>query len=266
MTTTELLNASDVYAADRTAALHRPAGYQLRLAANQTDVLAVQRLRYEVFEQEGGASTPGPDGLDQDALDDSCDHLIVWHRFANGPAQAVATYRLLPPHGNEALPRRCGLYADREFGLAPLEPLLDSTVEAGRACVRADHRGGTAIGLLWTGIARYLHLTGYRYLLGCASVDLGDGGTTAASIWDLALRGHLAPAGRRCRARNPLPIGGIERAAGPVTVPPLLRGYLRLGAKVCGPPAHDPEFAVADFLVLLDLTTANQRYLRRFLP
>jgi putative hemolysin len=237
--------------------------YSLRLASSQADVIAAQSLRYHVFALEMGAVTPGPPGLDADGFDDLCDHLVLWHSAPGRPAEAVGTYRLLPPHSNDHHPRSRGLYADGQFGLMPMESILDRTVEVGRACVRADHRGGLAISMLWRGIAGYLKLTGYRYLLGCASMPLTDGGRSAAAFWDLALRDHLAPAHRRCRPRQPVPIGRLPRAT-ELIVPPLVAGYLRLGAKVCGPPGHDEMFGTADFLMLLDLEAADQQYLQRF--
>ena len=258
VTTTELLlDAPDPY-------FTQNRGYHVRLAVNEADVVAAQKLRHDVFSAECGAITPGPSGLDREAFDDRCDHLIVWHQPSIGPQRAVATYRLLPPHSNDSAPRGAGLYADREFGLMPLERLLDQAVEAGRGCVHPDHRSGAAVSMLWGGVARYLQLTGYRYLLGCASIDLRDGGGNAAAFWDLAVTRHLAPAPRRCRPRDPVRIGGVVRAERP-RIPALLRGYLRLGAQVCGPPAYDEMFGTADFLVLLDLHEANPRYVRRFL-
>jgi len=253
-----LLDAPDPY-------FTHASGYHVRLAASQADVIAAQQLRDRVFADECGAATPGPDGLDRDEFDDRCDHLIVWsHDRGSATPHAIATCRLLPPHSNDAAPRGAGLYANREFGLMPLERLLNSTVEAGRGCVHPDHRSGAAVSLLAGGLARYLHLTGYRYLLGCASMDLADGGSNAAAFWDLALTSHLTPAERRCRPRAPIAIGGLPRADQP-TVPALLRGYLRVGAKVCGPPAYGQMPCSADFLMLLDLRDANLRYVRRFL-
>jgi putative hemolysin len=239
-------------------------GYQVRLATTAEDVLAAQRLRDHVFNLEWGRRTTDPAGLDAEEFDDRCDHLIVWYRSRTGASQAVATCRLLPPHGNDSAPRGSGLAADRIFGLMPLERLLDTTVEVGRACVRADHRAGAAVSLLWGGVARYLHLTGYRYVLGAVPMALQDDGRSAASFWDLALTSYLAPAERRCRPRDPIAIGGLERAATPA-IPLLLRGCLRLGAKVCGPPGYDETFGAARFLVLLDTQDVNPRYLRRLL-
>lgn len=260
VTTTELLlDAPDP---------HRPAtdSYRLTLAHSAEDVDAARRLRFDVFSTEFGALTPGPEGLDADEFDDLCDHLIVWHTSTDRADQreAVATYRLLPPHANDASPLAAGLYSASEFDLSPLESLLDRTVEAGRSCVRADHRSGTAVSLLWGGIARYMHLSGYRYLMGCGSVSLADGGGAAAAFDDLVQRKHLAPDHLRCAPRRTFDPVGIERPARPA-IPPLLKGYLRLGAVVCGRPALDVEFGTADFLVLLDLEVADQRYLRFFL-
>lgn len=259
MTTTELLiDAPDPHHPDT-------ARYRLTLAHDAADMTAARALRHQVFSTECGAITPGPDGLDADGFDDLCDHLIVWHTRDPGAApEAVATYRLLPPHANDLTPRAAGLYSSAEFDLGPLEGLLDTTVEAGRSCVRADHRTGTAVSLLWGGIARYMHLMGHRYLTGCASVSLADGGGNAAAFHDLAVAKHLAPEPLRCLPRRPFDPSGIVRPVR-AAVPPLLKGYLRLGAVVCGPAALDVDFGTADFLVLLDLATADQRYLRFFL-
>ena len=268
---------------------HRPdtARYRLRLAGGREDVLAAAALRHMVFRAEtpGVAAGPAvlrtePPGLDLDPFDDYCDHLLVHHatsvagRPAVGPGahgEVVATYRLLPPHANDAHPRRKGLYSATEFDIAALEPLLDRTVEAGRACVHPDHRNSTPISLLWGGIARYLALTGYRYLIGCASIPLDDGGTAAAAFAARAAERHAAPQRLQCRPWHPWIAPGADHRSGRPTgtaaapVPPLIRAYLRLGAVVCGPPAHDRDFGTADFLILLDLDRADPRYLRHFL-
>lgn len=237
------------------------AAYRVRLAADSADVLAAQRLRFTVFDTEYGATTPGPAGVDADQFDDLCDHLIVCHDGAAG--EVVATYRLLPPHANDFQPRAGGLYSNGEFDLSPLEPILDRTVEAGRSCVAAGHRGGAPISLLWGGITRYLAMTGHRYLLGCASIPLSDGGGNAAAFDDLARARHAAPDRWWCRPAVPFDTSTIARPARPV-IPPLLRGYLRLGAVICGPPSLDHDFGTADFLTLVDLDTADPRYLRFF--
>ncbi|WDZ85091.1 GNAT family N-acetyltransferase [Micromonospora cathayae] len=263
-------------------------GYTLHIADDPAEVAAAQRLRHEVFGTELGAVLrPAATGLDVDDLDPFCDHLIVREERTGA---VVGTYRLLPPG------RTGRRYADQEFDLTALDPLRDTLVEAGRTCVHPAHRSGAVINLMWAGIARYLHLRGSRWLGGCASVPVADGGRTAAEVWARVREGHLAPPPLRVRPHRPwfaepsaagsltagpfvagpvtagssvagsvtvgpAPVTGVERPA----MPPLLRGYLRLGAWVCGEPAYDPDFAVADFYVLLSLDRMNPRHLRHFL-
>ena len=248
-------------------------GYRLSLATGAAEVQAARRLRAAVLDAEGdaGATGFGLRGSSWQQADDRCDHLVVWYcgdvRSPAGVGErrtAVATVRLLPPHSNDAAPRGAGTEAGRRFGLAPLEGILDSTVEVGPACVEADHRTGGAAALLFSGVAKYLQLTGYRYAIGSAPVSLSDGGATAAACWDLARGRHLAPPERRCRARVPLPIGGLERSANPV-VPPVLSAVFRWDGMLCGPPALNENSCTAEFLVLLDLSSGDPRYVRRFL-
>ncbi|NES28746.1 GNAT family N-acetyltransferase [Micromonospora terminaliae] len=239
-------------------------GYTLLIADDPTLVAAAQRLRHEVFASELGATLhPGAAGLDTDEFDAHCDHLVV---LREGTDEVVGTYRLLPPGRTD---RR---YADGEFDLTALAPLRDGLVEAGRSCVHPDHRSGAVINLMWAGITRYLHLRGSRWLGGCASVPVADGGTAAAEVWAQVTARHLAPPPLRVTPRRPWfaeapaadepELSAAERRA---LVPPLLRGYLRLGAWVCGEPAYDPDFACADFYVLFSLDRMNPRYLRHFL-
>jgi putative hemolysin len=171
------------------------------------------------------------------------------------------------------------MYSDGEFDLAGLADLRHLIVETGRSCVHPDHRSGAVINLMWTGIARYLHLHGHRWLAGCASVPLADGGTglpgaaasggdVAASVWAVVRDKHLAPPRLRVTPRVPYPLRPApttDRAKLLAAVPPLLRGYLRLGAWIGGEPAHDADFGVADFFVLLSLDRVDTRYLRHFL-
>ncbi|HEX6873670.1 MAG TPA: GNAT family N-acyltransferase [Micromonosporaceae bacterium] len=244
-----------------TAGAPAPAGYQIAIATSPDEIRAAQRLRHEVFASEFGAQlTAAEPGLDVDGFDPICDHLIVRD---NRTAEVVGTYRMLPPH------RAAGtLYADGEFDLTCLAPLRDVLVETGRSCVHPDHRGGAVINLMWTGIARYLHLHGYRWLVGCASVSLADGGANADAVWQVVRDNHLAPPRLRVAPRRPYPCRPVDRDDRTrlrSAVPPLLRGYLRLGAWVCGAPAHDPAFNVADFLVLLSLDRVDPRYLSHFL-
>ncbi|MEW2544317.1 GNAT family N-acyltransferase [Streptomyces sp. NPDC047002] len=249
-------------AAPPTAAAPVPADirYRVVLARDAADVRAAQRLRHQVFAGELGALLDGPEpGLDGDRFDEHCDHLLVREEETG---QVVGTYRLLPPERARAAG---GLYSDGEFDLAAFAPLRGELVEVGRSCVHPDHRTGAVISLIWAGLARYMTTTGHRYLTGCCSVPLADGGALAASAWETVRERHLAPEQYRVTPYRPwtpaLPAAAGSRAE----LPALLRGYLRLGAQVCGAPAHDPDFGVADLCVLLSMDRVSERYLRHFL-
>jgi putative hemolysin len=233
-------------------------GYTLLIAADQTQVAAAQRLRHDVFAGELGATlrTDVP-GHDVDPFDDYCDHLIVRD---DATGAVVGTYRMLTPQRAERAGRR---YADAEFDLGGLRPLRDQLVEIGRSCVHPDHRSGAVVNLMWAGIARYLHLNNLRWLGGCASIPLDDGGATAAGVWAKVREKHLAPPTLRVTPRRPWV--APEPPAGRVAMPPLLRGYLRLGSWVCGAPAYDPDFDCADLYVLLSMDRMDPRYRRHFL-
>ncbi len=232
--------------------------YSLLLTTDPGHVRAAQRLRHRVFTDEFGARLPGAElGLDVDRFDAHCDHLVVQD---DATGAIVGTYRLLPPVAARAAG---GLYADDEFDLGALDAIRPDLVETGRSCVDPAHRTGAVVGLVWAGLARYLLLTGHRWLVGCASVSLDDGGPVAAGVWRRVLAGHLAPEPYRVVPRRPWTPPADAPPAG--ALPPLLRGYLRLGAWVCGPPAHDPDFGCADFPVLLGMDHLDSRYARHFL-
>ncbi|MEU1055940.1 GNAT family N-acyltransferase [Streptomyces sp. NPDC005876] len=257
--------------------------YTVSLARDEDEVRAAQRLRHDVFAGELGVLLSGPrPGLDSDAFDAYCDHLLVREETTG---QVVGTYRLLPPERAAVAGR---LYSEGEFDLGALDPLRPELVEVGRSCVHPGHRDGAVIGLIWAGIARYMTDRGYAWLAGCCSIPLTDGGTLAAATWDRVRERHLAPAEYRVRpllpwtSRPAVPAASAVPAvpttpavpAVPTTpavpaartdLPALLRGYLRLGAWVCGEPAHDPDFGVADLYVLLPMSRVHPRYLRHFL-
>ncbi|MGW0765852.1 GNAT family N-acetyltransferase [Streptomyces sp. NPDC002676] len=244
---------------DRPAQPAPPARYTVSLARDEADVRAAQRLRHDVFAGEMGAllTTPQP-GHDVDAFDAYCDHLLVRDTTTG---QVVGTYRLLPPERAAVAGR---LYSEGEFELGALDPIRPGLVEVGRSCVHPDHRDGAVIGLIWAGIARYMVDRGHEWLAGCCSVPLADGGALAAATWERVREKHLAPAEYPVRPLLPW-VPDVEAPAGRMELPALLRGYLRLGAWVCGEPAHDPDFGVADLYVLLSMRRVNARYLRHFL-
>lgn len=227
-------------------------------ARHADEVREAQRLRYKVFAEELGAHlTTTEPGLDIDLFDAYCDHLLV----RNGDGMLIGTYRALPPHQA----KRVGtLYTETEFDLTRLYHLKPRLLEIGRSCVHRDHRTGAVIMALWSGIAGYMRRQGLDALVGCASVPMHDGGHTAASLWHDLSRTHFAAIEDRVHPRLALPVDNLRQDL-EVELPPLLKGYLRVGAKVCGAPAWDPDFGVADFPVLLRLSQVNRRYAKHFL-
>lgn len=241
-----------------------PATLEVRLARSAAEVQAAQRLRYRVFALEQGARVQGAElGLDRDAFDPYCDHLIA-RDTASG--QVVGTYRLLPPERARALGR---YYSEAEFDLSALAPVRAQILEVGRSCVHPDYRTGAAIARLWAGLARYVLESGAGYLMGCASIGMADGGVQARRICGELRSTSLAPDRWRTRPLRPLPTAdgvvdsGDERVR--VAMPPLLKGYQRLGAWVCGEPAWDPAFGTADLLLLLPVSRIASRYAHHFL-
>lgn len=243
----------------------QPPRYSLLLSTDADEIRASQRLRHDVFATELGARLPGArDGLDVDHFDQFCDHLLVRE---DRTGTIVGSYRMLPPERARAAG---GLYTGTEFEIDNLAPLRPELVETGRSCVHADHRSGAVMGLMWSGILRYLTLTGNRWVVGCASVPMGTGpqaGVLVRGVREAVQGRHTSPVDYLVRPRRPVVVDGVPLSQldlPPRTVlPPLLKGYLRLGAWVCGEPALDPDFGVADFVVLLDSQRIDPRYARR---
>ncbi len=231
------------------------------LARNHAEVREAQRLRYRVFAQELGARVPGSEqGIDCDLFDAYCEHLLVRD---TGTGEVVGTYRILT--GAQAR-RLGGFYADGEFDLARLQSLRAATVEVGRSCVHPGYRNGATISMLWSGIFAYMRASGYAYLIGCASIGMADGGKAAADIYRRIERTSLGPPEYRVYPRCELPLAAVAGPeVGSAAIPPLIKGYLRLGAWVCGAPARDPDFNTADLFILMPMSRIERRYARHFL-
>lgn len=237
----------------------KPGGLIVGLARTDDELEAIQRLRYQVFTEEMNAVFPdGANGIDADRFDPWCEHLMV-QEINTG--RVVGTYRLLTP-ANAV--KAGGYYSESEFDLSGLGSLYSGLVEVGRSCTHADYRNGSVIMLLWTGIAQLVQHYGFRYVLGCASVSLRDDGVTAAEVWRAA-RKLMAqrPDVPRVAPLNRYPVEKLDSTL-PARVPPLIKGYLKLGASICGDPAWDPDFNTADFPVLLDVETMDHRYRKHF--
>lgn len=237
-------------------------GLQVAWARHEDEVRAAQRLRYQVFALEMGAClhTPLP-GHDMDAFDAFCEHLLVRDSQTQ---EVIGTYRVLTPVQAQ---RAGGLYSDTEFDLAPLHALRPRMVELGRSCVHAQHRHGGVVMALWGALAEWMLRNDWHTMVGCASVPmLHNGlvsGDVAASIWQQVQATHWAPEAYRVRPRIPLPLEQLDSSLA-VEPPALVKGYLRLGARVLGPPAWDADFNTADLPMLMRLADLPSRYRRHF--
>jgi putative hemolysin len=238
---------------------------QVVWARHLDDVRAAQRLRHAVFVEEMGARpTPlagAPAGHDVDLFDAFCEHLIVRTAPAGDePGEVVGTYRVLTP----SAARRAGsFYSDTEFDLTRLRPLRDRMVELGRSCVHPDHRSGGVILTLWSALSHFMEQNAMETVIGCASISMRDGGHCAASLWAKLRETHLAPADRQVRPRVALPVDDLDQTLD-VEPPALIKGYLRMGARVLGAPAWDPEFNTADLPLLTRVADIPARYQRHF--
>jgi len=232
--------------------------YRLRLAASETDVQAALKLRFLVFnlELDEGLAAAFETGYDTDQFDSVCEHLIVEH-VATGAV--VGTYRLQT--GLTAL-QNYGYYSEREFDFAPYDSMRDSIIELGRACIQRDHRSTEVLQLLWRGIARYAVRHGARYLLGCSSLTSQQPARGTAVY--LALQSYLAEPRFRTVPSRAFTMPLVCDAAD-ASIPKLLRAYLAIGARLCGPPAIDRQFKTIDFLTLMDLDNLPQCVRARFI-
>nr|MDP2192722.1 GNAT family N-acyltransferase [Rhodoferax sp.] len=238
-------------------------GLAVSWARHIDEVRQAQRLRFRVFADEMGArlNTSLP-GHDVDLFDSYCEHLLVRDQLTR---EVVGTYRVLTP----AQARRVGsTYSDIEFDLTRLRSLRERMVELGRSCVHPDYRHGGVIMALWGALAEFMVRNKLDTMIGCASIPmLHNGivsGDVAASIWRQLKQSHLAPIEHHVRPRLPLPVDQLDSSL-MVDPPALIKGYLRLGAKVLGAPAWDPDFNTADLPMMMRINDLPPRYRKHFL-
>lgn len=222
-------------------------GYEVCLAESRQELEEAQSLRFQVFnlEMNEGLEASFATLRDADPFDDHCDHLIVRETLHG---EVVGTYRLqtgrMAHHG-------IGLYCATEFDMNPFEPVRMNLVELGRACVHRNHRNAIVLGMLWREVLAYARERHCRFLVGCSSIPsrLPAEGAAAFKL----LESHLAEMPWRTEPWSEwrCPLGDLPTH--PVRLPRLLRAYLSLGARICGPPAWDRAFGTIDFLTLLDM-------------
>jgi putative hemolysin len=255
----------------------RASGLEVRLAATPADVDAAQALRYRVFYEEMDA-TPSTAmrwrERDFDVYDKVADHLLVVDpECGSGAERIVGTYRLI--RGRRARMPGChlpapGFCASAEFDIEPLLHWPGEILELGRACVHPEYRTRATIDLLWQGIAAYVHAFNIGVMFGCASFT----GTDASSLGEpLSLLYHrrLAPANLRPRAHaerhlpmDVVPLNMLDERRAVKAMPPLLKGYLRLGAVFGDGAVIDHVFNTVDVCVVVPTAAITDRYYRRY--
>jgi len=241
------------------------ADFEVKIADQASEIEEAQRLRFQVFNLElnKGLQSSYARGLDIDEFDAVCDHLIV-RDLKSG--DVVGTYRLL--RGSEAR-RHGGFYSEKEFDLSRIKDLDGELLELGRSCARKDFRDRALIPLMWEAIAEQVRKHQVRYLFGCGSLYTTDVGEVG-SMFSLLRSNYYAPDPHRvfpvesCRFVGLTEqVGGADEPGQFQKLPSLIKGYLRVGALVGGPPALDREFGTADFFLLLDFGTLKGEYLKR---
>lgn len=253
-TNAQAITTRATFATEQVAPLRQKPRLEARFATNTGMVTAAQRLRAEIFGAEYGVAF---DGLDVDAYDDFCLHLNVYD-VAND--LLIATTRVL---SSEQAALAGGFYSAQEFDLGALKNYNGRILEVGRTCVHPDYRSGAAITVLWSALSDYLMREGFNLLIGCASISLADGGTTLASVMPTLREKHFV--GDELRVSPSREIMLSAAGTGAVSVPPLLKAYLRMGCKIGGEACWDPEFNCADVFIFMDVQAMAGRYAQRFL-
>ena len=241
--------------------------YTCHLASSESEIIAAQALRFQVFniELEEGLDHSYLSNLDRDRFDEVCKHLIVKE---DETGTVIGTYRF---QSGAVAQNNHGYYSEQEFDLSNLDPYRSQVLELGRACIHRDHRNISVLNLLWKEIARYAKENGLRFLIGCSSLTSQDPSYGLATFEYLKKKNHLVstdletPPRSEFECLEPTPPPPheppIKQA---VKIPRLLGAYLLIGAKIGGPPAIDRAFKTIDFLTLLDLDSVPLKVYRRY--
>lgn len=249
----------------------RGSGLVVRLADCEAEINAAQRLRYRIFYEELKA-TASPEiaehKMDWDQFDPVADHLLVIDESESDPARrVVGTYRLLRREAKQ----RCGsFYSAGEFDLALLDSWPGEILELGRSCVEAGYRDRRVINLLWQGIAHYIVEHNIEIMFGCGSLPGTDVERLKLPLAYLHHH-HLAPRNIRARAvaeryvdMARMPRESVDRRRALSEIPPLIKGYLRLGAFVGDGAVIDHDFNCTDVCIIVKTDRVNGKYARHY--
>jgi putative hemolysin len=244
---------------------------RIRLAEDVAEIRAAQALRYRVF-FESMAAKPTPEMAaaerDFDSFDDFCDHLLVFdEERGKGPDAVVGTYRVMR---REGAARRGQFYTSDEYQIDRLDAYPGEILELGRSCVDPTYRSGATMQLLWRGIAEYVFYHDISIMFGCASLPGTDPQQLRMPLAYLHHH-HLAPPPLRTRAvperyvsMDLLPPDQVRVSEGRRALPPLIKGYLRLGGFVGDGAVVDPEFGTTDVCVVVKTDLVTEKYLRHY--
>jgi putative hemolysin len=243
----------------------------VRLAESDADIDAAQALRYKIFYEKLGAQ-PLPElacrRRDADHFDDGCDHLLVLDHSRGVDADTVVgTYRLIR---RDVAARLGGFYSANEFDISPLVVHPGEILELGRSCVDPAYRQRAAMQLLWSGIAAYVFHYNIALMFGCASLPGTDPDALAMPLSYLHHHYRAPPALRpRARAERYVDMCRLDRCAIDATravaaLPPLIKGYLRLGGFVGDGAVVDEQFNTIDVCILVKTDLVAEKYSRHY--
>jgi L-ornithine Nalpha-acyltransferase len=245
--------------------------FEVRLAQTAAEIDAAQALRYRIFYGEMGAhATPEMARLhrDFDDYDQVCDHLLVLdRRRGEGPEGIVGTYRLIRRPAAEKLGR---FYSESEFDIQPMIDFPGEVLELGRSCIASDARNTATMQMLWRGIALYAYHYNIKFMFGCASIP-GTDPAAHAEAMSYLYHHHLAPPEIRVHAlpsryvkMDMLAAGSYEPRKALMKVPPLIKGYLRLGGFVGDGAVIDEQFHSTDVFVVVKTELVTEKYIRHY--
>lgn len=241
---------------------------EVRLAENQLEIEQTLSLRYNVFNLEMGEGLPQSHqtGKDRDEYDYYCDHLIVTDKTAG---KIVGTYRILR---REIARQHIGFYSETEFDLTNIYKIENEIAEVGRSCVHPDYRDGSVISLLWTGLGEYMKQYNVQYLMGCGSIHSVDPIMVNEAYAFLREKDALAGEEFFVMPRKTHILSGFnpnyiipDMKEATKRIPPLIKGYVRIGTKICGIPAVDYVFNTTDVFILFDIADIDKRYGKHYL-